>query len=124
MLVDDKIDNLRLLGNLLGDYRKAVSTINKNISISLNKSDIADKEEQFIQVVIQDEGMGIPADEMPHIFDKFNKLSNKPTSNEPSTGLGLAIVKLLCNYLKCKIFCNSIEGKGTIFTLNIPFSVE
>lgn len=73
-----------------------------------------------LQCDIQDQGPGIPEDDMPHLFQKFHRLSNKPTNGEDSTGLGLSIVKELTTLLGGKLDVHSKVGKGTTFTLQLP----
>ncbi len=71
-------------------------------------------------IVIADQGPGIPEEELPLLFQKFQKLSNKPTGVEGSTGLGLSIVKELVNLLKGSITVTSYVNQGTTFTIRIP----
>jgi signal transduction histidine kinase len=78
----------------------------------------------YIKFQIQDEGPGISEDEIPFLFEKFRKLSNRPTSNEITTGLGLAIVKGYVDLLKGAVVCESVLNQGTIFTVVIPLSYE
>jgi signal transduction histidine kinase len=48
---------------------------------------------------------------------KYSKISSRATESEASTGLGLAIVKRIVEELNGKIFCESEEGVGSIFTV-------
>lgn len=73
-----------------------------------------------LQLTITDQGPGIPADEQPRIFEKFQRLSPQPTGGETSTGLGLAIVKRLCDRLGIAITVQSTVGQGTCFRLVLP----
>ena len=74
----------------------------------------------YARITISDEGPGISKEEMPHIFDKFCKISNKPTNNEPSSGLGLAISKSLSDILCYKLKCKTEINKGTDFSIYLP----
>ena len=69
---------------------------------------------------VSDEGPGIPPDEQPRLFSKFQRLSNRPTGAEISTGLGLSIVKELTNQLGGEISFKTESGKGTVFILTLP----
>ncbi len=69
---------------------------------------------------VQDEGVGISEEEQPHLYDKFTRLSAKPTGNESSTGLGLAIVKRLVEALGGKVQCTSSLGQGAVFRVELP----
>jgi signal transduction histidine kinase len=83
----------------------------KNISVEIVK-----KEKKYF-LKIKDEGLGIPKDDIQKMYGRFQKLSPKPTNNEPSNGLGLSIVKDLVVALKGTIDCKSEVGKGTTFTV-------
>jgi signal transduction histidine kinase len=77
------------------------------------------KENQvFISIV--DQGPGLNEIDRVHLFKKFKRLTAKPTGGESSTGLGLSIVKTLVDRLNGKILVDSIEGKGSTFTVVFP----
>lgn len=69
---------------------------------------------------IQDQGQGFKKEEMASLFQKFAKLSAKPTAGEHSTGLGLAIVKKYVERMGASIVCRSNYGSGTTFSLKFP----
>jgi len=66
---------------------------------------------------VRDEGQGIAPEDRERLFQKFQRLSAKPTAGENSTGLGLAIVKRLTEKLGASIEVDSSVGKGTTFTV-------
>lgn len=66
---------------------------------------------------IQDTGIGIPEDEIPHLFERFNK--NK-TRSQNGHGLGLSIVRSIANYHGYKLKVESTSGAGTIIDVIIP----
>jgi signal transduction histidine kinase/HAMP domain-containing protein len=68
--------------------------------------------------VIADQGIGIPADELPHLFESFHRAHN--VGNIPGTGLGLAIVKKSVETHGGSIAVDSEAGQGTRFTVTIP----
>lgn len=72
--------------------------------------------EKVTKIAISDNGIGIPAKHIPHIFQMFYRANSKSTGS----GLGLYIVKEAVNKLKGIIEVNSEEGKGTTFHLTIP----
>ena len=76
------------------------------------------KNEIFIRV--QDEGMGIPKDIIPHLFESFSKAGRTGLRGEQSTGLGLSIVKQIVESHQGTIHVDSVEGKGTTFTITLP----
>ena len=72
---------------------------------------------------VEDEGPGIPANELSHLFEEFVKLSNRPTAGESSTGLGLSIVKKIVESHHGSIDVDSKVGRGTRFTVSIPMEM-
>ncbi len=76
--------------------------------------------DQSAFVEVEDQGQGISEEELPMIYDRFKRLSSKPTAGESSTGLGLNIVKNLVNLLHGKISIKSKVGEGSTFTIELP----
>lgn len=75
----------------------------------------------FIQLVIRDEGQGIPAEDVPFIFERFYKADKaRKRGASGGTGLGLAIVKNLIDLHQGRIAVDSVQGAGTTFTLLLP----
>ena len=64
---------------------------------------------------VQDSGPGIMAEELPRLFERFQRLSSQPTAGENSVGLGLSIVHKLVNLMHGRVWCESIEGQGATF---------
>lgn len=75
------------------------------------------EKDKKIEIEIEDEGQGVKAAELEKLFDKFAKISSKPTGGELSTGLGLSIVKKLTEIMKGNISVTSEVSKGTKFVL-------
>jgi signal transduction histidine kinase len=73
-----------------------------------------------LEIWVRDNGPGIQKAELPHLFDPFTKLSNRPTGGEPSTGLGLSIVKQIVELHGGHVSVQSVVGQGTMFTLQLP----
>jgi signal transduction histidine kinase len=69
---------------------------------------------------VTDTGLGIPAEEIPKLFQEFGKTSVRPTEGEQSTGLGLAIAKRIVEQHKGQIMVESKPGPGSTFTFWIP----
>jgi signal transduction histidine kinase len=79
-------------------------------------------EANCILVSVRDEGPGISEADQKKLFQKFTRLSARPTGGESSTGLGLAIVKRLAEAMSGTIQCHSAPGGGSTFTLRLPVS--
>jgi len=75
--------------------------------------------EQQVHISVSDNGIGIPAEEVGKIFDRFYRAKNSGI-NIKGTGLGLAIVKLICDRHNAKIMVTSEIGKGTTFEIIMP----
>lgn len=73
-----------------------------------------------IEIGVEDHGPGIPADELPGIFDAYQRSSNRPTGGEKSTGLGLSIVKPIVEAHGGSLEVTSTVGEGTTFTIRMP----
>jgi two-component system OmpR family sensor kinase len=72
------------------------------------------------QFIIQDEGSGIPSEDLPFIFDRFYRGDSARSRKSPSTGLGLAIVKAIVQAHGGEIQAHSTFGQGTTFVINLP----
>lgn len=80
--------------------------------------ELEDEDEQVI-VRVCDEGVGIEKEELPHLFEKYSRISSRPTGDESSTGLGLSIVKRIVDELNGQISCESEPGQGSVFTVKL-----
>ncbi len=77
-----------------------------------------------VKIIFADEGQGIRKEDRHLLFQRFQKLSARPTGGELSTGLGLSIVKYLVDQLKGRISVESELGKGSVFTVHLPATPE
>ncbi len=68
---------------------------------------------------VQDQGAGISEGDQTRLFQKFTKLSARPTGGESSTGLGLSIVKMLAEQMRGSVECRSKLGEGSTFSLRL-----
>jgi signal transduction histidine kinase len=80
----------------------------------------ADRTEFDFWISIKDRGPGFSNHDQEFLFQKFRKLSARPTAGETSNGLGLAIVKILVDRLKGKIELTTQQGKGSEFIVRFP----
>ncbi|MEK6795454.1 MAG: ATP-binding protein [Spirochaetota bacterium] len=71
-------------------------------------------------VRIEDTGIGIPAEDVPHIFERFYVVDKSRSREAGGTGLGLSIVKHIVHLHNGDIAVQSVVGKGTTFTVTIP----
>lgn len=71
-----------------------------------------------VRFAVRDTGVGIPADDVPRIFERFYRVDKSRTGS--GTGLGLSIAKHIVEAHKGKIWAESIEGQGSTFFFSIP----
>ena len=104
----------RVLSNLLHNAIKFVPVSGKiNIRASANGDNI--------EIQIQDTGIGIPARDLPRIFERFYRVDRSRVQGETrSTGLGLAIAKHIVEGHGGEIWAESVEGKGSTFHFTLP----
>lgn len=76
--------------------------------------------ESIVQIRIQDTGAGIPAEDIPHLFQKFYRVDNSAVRTIGGTGLGLFICRKIVELYHGRIWVESELGKGSTFYINIP----
>jgi two-component system, OmpR family, phosphate regulon sensor histidine kinase PhoR len=81
---------------------------------------MAQPKSQHLCIKVTDTGVGIDKEDLPHIFDKFFRVSNPETRYVTGTGLGLSIVKRIIESHSGHIDVKSEEHKGTTFTVKLP----
>ena len=78
--------------------------------------------EKHIIINVADTGIGIPQSESKHIFKNFYRASNAVESQEMGSGMGLTLTRQLAERLHGHLTFESVEGEGTVFTLELPFT--
>ena len=72
------------------------------------------------ELSISDNGVGIPAHELPRLFERFHRIEGQKSRTHEGSGIGLALVQELVKLHKGTITADSAEGRGTTFTVTIP----
>jgi signal transduction histidine kinase len=111
----DKLE--QILTNLVGNAIKFTPE-GGEISVSAKPFE----EEGMVAISVRDSGLGIPADQLDKIFEKFHQVEDSLRRSITGTGLGLAITKGLVEAQQGKIWVESEVGKGSTFTFTLPMS--
>jgi signal transduction histidine kinase len=115
-----KIDQPRIrqvLQNLIGNAIKYTP----NEGIIIISTEI---EKSMIWINVQDNGLGIPENDLPHIFEKFYRVDADDRQDIQGNGLGLAIVKAIVEQHGGKIKVSSKLGQGSCFSFSLPILKE
>jgi two-component system heavy metal sensor histidine kinase CusS len=104
----------RMIGNLLSNAIN-YSTCGGEVVINVNES-----AEKTVQITITDNGIGIEAEHLPNLFQRFYRVDAARTAYSGGSGLGLSIVKLIVDLHQGTIAITSLLNKGTSILITIP----
>lgn len=110
----DKVD--KIINNLLSNAFK-YNYDNSFVHVSLDED--YDEDRRFAIIRVEDGGVGIEPDKIPHIFERFYEDDYRETKKQ-GTGIGMALTKSLVELHKGDIVVTSIPGKGSCFTVSFP----
>ena len=108
---------VQLLTNLIGNALKFTP---RGGAVSVRLSE--DEEQATIEV--RDTGAGIPADELPRVFERFYRGTNTGEARASGSGLGMAIVRSIVEMHGGEIEISSVVGEGTVVRITLPRSAE
>jgi len=77
-------------------------------------------DEDKVVVTIKDSGLGIPPEDIPHLFQKFYRVSNMDRQEIGGTGLGLYLVRRLTENMQGRVWVESVFGQGSTFFFQLP----
>ncbi len=106
-----------LMSNLIGNAIK-YTVDGGDVAVTITDQAGATK------ITVSDSGIGIPAEDLPHIWDEFFRAKNARRSGLQGTGLGLSIVKGIVDHFGGSIEVRSAEGKGSTFVVSLPLDEE
>ena len=104
---------VQLMTNLVGNALKFTPRAG---GVSVHMEDRTDE----VEIVVRDTGPGIPADELPHIFERFYRGTNTGEARASGSGLGLAIAQSIVDMHAGTIEVASEIGRGTEFRILLP----
>jgi signal transduction histidine kinase/ActR/RegA family two-component response regulator len=106
----------RLLGNLIHNALK----FTESGGVTLLARTVRGATGPHIRIEVWDTGSGIPATELPRIFDEFYQVGNQERNRAKGLGMGLAIVQRLVDLMGLSLAVQSKSGRGTVFKLLLP----
>lgn len=111
LLKSDKHKLQRIVTNLLENAIKYTPE-GGEISISVERQNTC------VNIILKDTGIGIPKNELPHIFNRFYRCET--SRSQDGIGLGLSLVKVFVEALKGTVAVSSTKSKGSVFTVVMP----
>ncbi len=102
----------KIVLNLLSNAFKF--TLKGKISITLGET------ERQAVLIVSDTGIGIPREELPHLFERFHRVEGNQGRTHEGSGIGLALVQELIKFHGGTVTVESIHGLGTTFTVSLP----
>ena len=113
LIFTDRSKCYHIIQNLIGNAVKFTDVGSVEISAHIDGSEV--------RVSVRDTGIGISRDHLPFIFDQFHQVDGTASKKHEGTGLGLAIAAKYSHLLGGRIEVASEPGKGSVFTLILPF---
>ena len=112
---------------IMGDRRQMVSAVHNLLENAVRYSDAGTTVEvsahlsnEHVDLVVKDEGIGIPAAEVDRIFERFYRVDQGRSRHTGGTGLGLSIVRHVAHNHSGEVLVESHEGEGSTFTIRLP----
>tara|TARA_A100001015_G_scaffold250851_1_gene289525 strand:- start:217 stop:870 length:654 start_codon:yes stop_codon:yes gene_type:complete len=109
---------LNLLGNAIKFTRRG------EVSIRVNATLTSEKGVYRYKIAVRDDGIGVTRQNQDKLFKSFSQIDGSTTRKYGGTGLGLAISQRLANLMGGQISVRSLPGKGSLFLLDIPLSID
>ena len=111
--VNQDNDHIReILDNLIENAIKY--TLKGEVTVDVTGSD------SKVIVSVKDSGLGIPAEDVPHLFQKFYRVDNMDRQQIGGTGLGLYLSRRLAEAMQGRLYLESVHGQGSTFFLELP----
>ena len=111
----------KIVFNLLSNAFKY--TLKGKITVVLDTAHLSNGE-MGLRLSVRDTGVGIPANELPNMFERFHRVENVAGRTYEGTGIGLSLIKEMVKLHHGEIRVDSELNKGSVFTVKIPFGHE
>ena len=113
VIIDCDKTQIRKLLNIVFDNAVKYTNRNGKIVVTVKKLD------KDVKISVSDTGVGMPAEELPYIFDRFYQIKSG-RRNRSGFGIGLSVAKAIVEAHKGKIEVDSLLGRGSVFTIYLP----
>ncbi|MBE9193075.1 response regulator [Gloeocapsopsis crepidinum LEGE 06123] len=113
----------KIVLNLLSNAFKFTFSGKIEISLKMRKNSTQYSTlntQNYIELAVQDTGIGIPAAEIPHLFERFHRVKEAQGRSYEGSGIGLSLVQELVKLHGGTVTVNSTVGQGSCFTVSIP----
>ncbi len=114
LLVD--IDGGKIAIVLSNLVKNALTFTNENGEVTIR----GEQHPEYVKVTVQDNGIGIPASDLNRVFDRFYQVESHLTRKHGGMGLGLSVAKVMVEMHGGRIWAESKEGEGSIFSFLLP----
>ena len=120
LTIDNEDEHYKIWGDVGGLQQVFINLINNAAKFSPEGSEVEIKtfqNEQYACTLIIDKGVGIPQEDIPHLFKRFYRAKNVTVAEIPGSGIGLYIVNSIVTELGGRVLVESTPNKGTRFTV-------
>ena len=127
LTMSNEYDVYKVWGDKGGLQQVFINLINNAAKFSPEGGEVEVKlsqDENYINIAIVDKGVGIPHEDIPHLFKRFYRAKNVTIAEVPGSGIGLYIVNSIITELGGKITVDSVPDKGTTFTVCLKCAKE
>lgn len=124
--IKSDFESLQVMGDKGGLQQIFINLITNAVKFSPEQAIVEVKvttDEQLAHISISDQGLGIPADAIPHLFERFYRAQNVTIAEIPGSGIGLYIVKSIVDGLNGSIRVESQINQGTTFIVSLNKSM-
>ena len=125
-LVADDVPDVEVYGQRLRLEQALVNLLDNAVRFNQTGGEVRVTSEMSIpgelRICVADDGIGIPSDHLPRIFERFYRVDKARSRDTGGTGLGLSIVKHVAEQMHGRVQVESVLGKGTRFTLVFPLT--
>lgn len=119
LIIDEDADKLeKIIQNLISN---AIKFSQKDGQVKVFFEMLADAQ---YEIRVEDQGIGIPENKLPFIFDRFYQADSSDTRTREGAGIGLALVKEMVTLLGGEIIVDSSEAKGSTFKVRLPYKLS